>query len=198
MAKEGGIEMLVHLLQSTNELTQRQASKALANLGVNAENKRQIAVLGGIPGLVQLSGSPNLAVRIEAVAALANLAVNDANEVDIVQAGGLEHIVSGMALVADAFTGSGARGSQGDSKRERELANLEELGAQCARALRNLSINRTSAFSYAHPLRLLRHLFHIFGVSVAHNKALILRLDTIRYLEAFLTIPNERITQQVG
>lgn len=35
MATEGGIDMLIDLLESTNEHVQRQAAKALANLGVN-------------------------------------------------------------------------------------------------------------------------------------------------------------------
>lgn len=76
MAREGGIEMLVSLLDNSQELTQRQSAKALANLGVNIENKRKIAESGGIPKLVALAGSPHIPVRIEAVAALANLAVN--------------------------------------------------------------------------------------------------------------------------
>ena len=36
MAKEGGLEMLITLLKSTSDLVQRQAAKALANLGVNS------------------------------------------------------------------------------------------------------------------------------------------------------------------
>jgi hypothetical protein len=35
MAKEGGLGMLIKLLHSPNETVQRQAAKALANLGVN-------------------------------------------------------------------------------------------------------------------------------------------------------------------
>jgi hypothetical protein len=35
MARQGGLEMLVTLLRTPNEATQRQAAKALANLGVN-------------------------------------------------------------------------------------------------------------------------------------------------------------------
>ena len=76
MAAEGGIEILIGLLDCPMELTQRQSAKALANLGVNADNKRRIAEAGGIPKLVKLSGSSHITVRIEAVAALANLAVN--------------------------------------------------------------------------------------------------------------------------
>ena len=48
MAKEGAIEMLILLLNSNYELVQRQAAKALANLGVNVDNKRKIALCGGI------------------------------------------------------------------------------------------------------------------------------------------------------
>jgi len=36
MAKEGGLEMLITLLKSSSDLVQRQAAKALANLGVNS------------------------------------------------------------------------------------------------------------------------------------------------------------------
>jgi HEAT repeat protein len=76
MAQEGAIDCLIILLESTNELTQRQAAKALANLGVSNENKAKIAEAGGIPKLVNLAGITAIGVRIEAVAALANLAVN--------------------------------------------------------------------------------------------------------------------------
>ena len=76
MAEEGAIEMLVALLESKHELIQRQSAKALANLGVNADNKRRIAEAGGIPGLVKLARVSSLAVKIEAIAAIANLAVN--------------------------------------------------------------------------------------------------------------------------
>jgi hypothetical protein len=76
MAEEGAIECLILLLDSTNDLIQRQSAKALANLGVNADNKPKIADAGGIPKLIRLAGTPQISVRIEAIAALANLAVN--------------------------------------------------------------------------------------------------------------------------
>ena len=76
MADEGAIDCLIHLLGSPNELIQRQSAKALANLGVNSENKPRIAAAGGIPRLIALAGTGLVAVRIEAIAALANLAVN--------------------------------------------------------------------------------------------------------------------------
>jgi len=76
MAREGAIGMLTRLLDSDHELIQRQSAKALANLGVNSENKRRIAEEGAIPKLVKLAGVPQVSVKIEAIAAIANLAVN--------------------------------------------------------------------------------------------------------------------------
>jgi HEAT repeat protein len=76
MADEGAVECLIALLDSNSDLIQRQSAKALANLGVNNENKSKIAECGGLPKLVNLAGSKILGVRIEAIAALANLAVN--------------------------------------------------------------------------------------------------------------------------
>ncbi len=76
MAQEGGIDMLVVMLSSTHPHLQRQASKALANLGVNANNKERICHAGGVGPLVNLANSKSPTVAVEAVAALANLAVN--------------------------------------------------------------------------------------------------------------------------
>ena len=90
MANDGGIDMLIDLLQSDNEHVQRQAAKALANLGVNGtilrpltcsnaplvSNKEKIAKCGGIKPLIALAKSKHVGVAVEAVAALANLAVN--------------------------------------------------------------------------------------------------------------------------
>lgn len=76
LANEGAIECLIALLLTNNEMIQRQSAKALANLGVNADNKPKIAAAGGIPKLITLAGNSIIPVKIEAVAALANLAVN--------------------------------------------------------------------------------------------------------------------------
>ena len=76
MAKEGAIEMLIELLDCHHELIQRQAAKALANLGVNTDNKRKIAQKGALPKLISLASSSQVSVKIEAIAAIANLAVN--------------------------------------------------------------------------------------------------------------------------
>jgi HEAT repeat protein len=145
MASEGGVEMLIALLDTPSLHVQRQAAKALANLGVNGlfisvivecyasdthlsavSNKAKIAQAGGIPPLVQLADSPNMGVSVEAVAALANLAVNDQNEVEIARAGGLEPILQGAR------------------------SDHEELQSQAARALRNLSVNRASLLHNRH------------------------------------------------
>lgn len=164
MAHEGAIECLILLLDSTNELIQRQSAKALANLGVNSDNKSRIASAGGIPKLVTLAGANLISVRIEAIAALANLAVNDNNEVEIVRCQGLDPIVMGMVLAADGL-------SNLDGKKEKEVSLLEELGTQCARALRNLSVNPA-------------------------NKTAISMLGAGRYLQVLTNYPNERISQQ--
>ena len=125
--------MLIGLLDSEHELIQRQSAKALANLGVNTDNKRSIALKGGIPKLVKLAGVPQLTVKIEAIAALANLAVNDANELEIVQTGGLIPIIEGMAeAVAVLYQNPGHHGpNHGPSDRQRDYQNSEELAAQC-------------------------------------------------------------------
>jgi HEAT repeat protein len=138
MAEEGAIASLIGLLSSPNELIQRQSAKALANLGVNTDNKPKIAAAGGIPKLIVLAGTSLVSVRIEAIAALANLAVNDNNELEIVRCGGLEPIVAGTMLAADGLDVGALDGGRGD----KDSALLEELATQCARALRNLSVNR--------------------------------------------------------
>lgn len=77
MAGEGAIQSLISLLDSSSELIQRQSAKALANLGVNPENKCHISELGGIPKLLRLcEPRVHVSVKIEAIAAIANLAVN--------------------------------------------------------------------------------------------------------------------------
>eukprot|EP00904_Undaria_pinnatifida_P002566 jgi/Undpi1/1230/HiC_scaffold_108.g14144.m1 len=65
-----------YMLGSNHPHLQRQAAKALANLGVNTPNKDSICTAGGVPPLVQLASSKSRGVAVEAVAALANLAVN--------------------------------------------------------------------------------------------------------------------------
>lgn len=178
MAKEGAIDMLISLISSPNELIQRQSAKALANLGVNSENKRKIALAGGIPKLVTLAQSPLLSIKIEAIAALANLAVNDANELDIVACGGLVPIVDMAALVARYFN-LGPSSRNGDAKGGGSPSGVvagsqeqyEELGAQCARALRNLSV---------HP----------------DNKDQVVKLGAAESLLLLVTSSNDRVSQQ--
>jgi hypothetical protein len=165
MAREGAIEMLVQLLDSDVEQIQRQSAKALANLGVNVDNKRSIADKGGIPQLIRLASNSSIPVRIECIAALANLAVNDYNEVEIVRLGGLGPIVASTALASDNLRGGGSDSPDDGG------ANIEELGAQCARALRNLSVNPS-------------------------NKEAIVRLGTKEYLEVLAVSTNDRISQQ--
>jgi len=134
MADEGAVEMLLNLLETNNEIIQRQAAKAIANLSVNHDNKLKIGQIGGIAKLVALAGSNTLQVKIEAIAALGNLAVNDYNELEIVKQGALGQLASSAMLAAQHL-------QQARGKRDREMQNWEELAAQCARCLRNLTVN---------------------------------------------------------
>lgn len=165
MAKEGAIAMLTYLLHSNHELIQRQSAKALANLGVNSENKRKIAEGGALPRLIELSNVSIVSVKIEAIAAIANLAVNDANETEIVRLNGLPPIVNGMALASRCCAEGGSKGVVGS------IEQYEELAAQCARALRNLSVNPA-------------------------NKAQILGLGALPHLQYLSTFKNDRISPQ--
>jgi Flp pilus assembly protein TadG len=103
-------------------------------------------------------------------------------------------------------------------RKGKEYLNSEELAAQCARALRNLSVNRKStrpvlscvpariqsscshgltfhstlknAHINANPVRIM--------VSTALNKVAIIRLGAVTHLQALTDIPNDRISQQVS
>jgi len=164
MAIEGAIEVLIELLDSESAQTQRQSAKALANLGVHHDNKRLIAEAGAIPRLVRLTTSAHTTVKIEAVAALANLAVNDQNEIEIEASNGIKSIVAALQSsieFVESYTGV----------RDREFNHVEELVAQCARALRNLSVN-------------------------ARNKGVLIDLGAMPYLQRLLRHSNERIAQQ--
>lgn len=83
------------------------------------------------------------------------------------QCDGLTPVVEAMAeAVAVVFHHPGV-----PADIRRDYANAEELAAQCARALRNLSVN-------------------------AGNKMAITRLGAIPSLQALTDHPNERISQQ--
>jgi len=57
---------------------------------------------------------------------------------------GLEPIVNGTMMSAEGL-------ELGDGRSDKEIGLLEELGTQCARALRNLSVNR-ECFIHLTPL----------------------------------------------
>lgn len=165
MASQGAIEVLISLLDSTHTQTLRQSAKALANLGVCSENKRPIALAGAVTQLVRLSGGLySVPIKIEAIAALANLAVNDLNEIEISSADGIRVILNALMQAVEIIDAS-------SGPRDRECVNAEELLAQCARALRNLSVNSS-------------------------NKKLMLELGAIQPLRSLQKHSNERIAQQ--
>lgn len=139
-------------------------------------NKEKIAEVGGIKPLIALAASKNIGVSIEAVAALANLAVNgivvqlhgksshfgvlDANELAIANEGGLEPIIDGAT--SDSL----------------------DLQSQCARALRNLSVNRKCIILICKLMNL------------ALNKKIIVDLGGIEALRMLVNSHNDRICQQ--
>jgi len=129
IAEQGGVEMLIPLLSSSSVKVKQQAAKGLANLGVNVDNKRRIADAGGIIALLPLLSSTESRVVVESIAALANLAVDDDNEAAIGKAGAL-------GLILNAST---------------TFKDHAEVTNQCARALRNLSVNGTCAAGLTPP-----------------------------------------------
>ena len=166
MAKEGAIDLLIILLNSKNEVTQRQASKAVANMGVNSDNKALIGKAGAIPPLIALAKTSKLEVKIEAIAALGNLSVNDQNEIEIVNGGVLEALEESASMALRFllnFRDSGRR-------RNRECANWEELAAQTARCLRNLTVSPV-------------------------NREKVIDSGVIPVLKEFATFSNDRISQ---
>ena len=167
MAKEGAIELLIVLLANDNEVIQRQAAKAIANLAVNPDNKLSIGEAGAIRPLIHLANSRKLEVKIEAVAALGNLSVNDRNEVEIVREGALTTLESAAALSLRFLLNFGESGK----KRDRECANWEELAAQTARCLRNLTVNQA-------------------------NREKVIECGVVPVLKQFATSGNDRISQQ--
>ena len=167
MAKEGAIDLLIILLKSQNEVIQRQASKAVANMGVNSNNKALIGQAGAIPPLIALAKTSKLEVKIEAIAALGNLSVNDQNELEIVKEGVLEAL-EGSAAMALRFL---LNFRESGRRRDRECANWEELAAQSARCIRNLTVNPV-------------------------NREKVIDSGVIPVLKEFATFSNERISQQ--
>lgn len=62
----------------------------------------------------------------------------DNNEIEIVREGGLEPIITSIATCARVLDPSQGGTFEGS---ERDYSSIEELAAQCSRALRNLSVN---------------------------------------------------------
>lgn len=70
--------------------------------------------------------------------------LTDENELDIVKEGGLIPIIDSAIFVANTFSGGKSRleSKSGPVHIAGSMDQFEELAAQCARALRNLSVNR--------------------------------------------------------
>ena len=95
-----------------------------------------------------------------------NLYALDTNEIEIVRLGGLEPIIEAAALSAEYFGITVLlkvllvvllkilfiilylNGLESSQFMKEGNEHIEELGAQCARALRNLSVNREFVYIY--------------------------------------------------
>lgn len=83
MTQGGCAALLVRLLASSDDDTQRQSAIALANLALNEANREAIATgAGAVAPLIELTSraGTSTAARAEAAAALANLAMDGAAE----------------------------------------------------------------------------------------------------------------------
>ncbi|KAJ7541588.1 hypothetical protein O6H91_10G066300 [Diphasiastrum complanatum] len=89
----GGIHLLLHLAKSCREGVQSEAAKAIANLSVNAEVAKAVAMEGGISILASLARSPNRWVAEEAAGGLWNLSVGEEHKGAIAEAGAIEALV---------------------------------------------------------------------------------------------------------
>jgi type IV secretory pathway VirB4 component len=96
--------------------------------------------------------------------------------------------VSGIQLCADMLAGDNSKVS---CLSERDFSNLDELAAQCARALRNLSINGRRKS------RCMRSLYLCCFPSV-ENKKKIVELGADEALQSLMGVNNERIAQQAS
>ncbi|KAL8542697.1 hypothetical protein ACS0TY_003538 [Phlomoides rotata] len=119
--RDNGICLLLNLVRSWREGLQSEASKAIANLSVNANVAKAVAEEGGISILVNLAKSANRLVAEEAAGGLWNLSVGDEHKGDIAVAGGVK------ALVDLIFKWSSSAG--GDGVLERAAGALANLAA---------------------------------------------------------------------
>jgi len=91
---EGGIEVILELLQSNDLDIQQNAAKLLRSISVNEKNQEKIAQAGGIPLLVQmLSCKDDPTLKLACTATLWNLSVNDLNKQKIADDGGIPVLI---------------------------------------------------------------------------------------------------------
>jgi hypothetical protein len=95
----GGIALLLELAKSSREGVQGEAAKAIANLSVNTEVAKRVALEGGISILAVLARSPNRWVAEEAAGGLWNLSVGEEHKGAIAGAGAIEALVD-LAFMA--------------------------------------------------------------------------------------------------
>nr|ACQ55238.1 PHYSCODILLO2 [Physcomitrium patens] len=161
----GGIALLLGLAKSCGEGVQSEAAKAIANLSVNTEVAKRVALEGGISILAALARSPNRWVAEEAAGGLWNLSVGEEHKGAIAEAGAIEALVdlafkwpAGGEGVLERAAGALAN-LAADDKCSMEVAvaggvralvrlaqfcNHEGVQEQAARALANLATHGDS------------------------------------------------------
>ncbi|KAG0630749.1 hypothetical protein M758_1G201600 [Ceratodon purpureus] len=161
----GGIGLLLGLAKSSREGVQSEAAKAIANLSVNTEVAKRVALEGGISILAGLARSPNRWVAEEAAGGLWNLSVGEEHKGAIAGAGAIEALVelalkwpAGGEGVLERAAGALAN-LAADDKCSMEVAtaggvralvmlarfcNHEGVQEQAARALANLAAHGDS------------------------------------------------------
>lgn len=91
--RDGGISLLLNLARSWREGLQSEATKAIANLSVNANVAKAVAEDGGINILTNLARSMNRLVAEEAAGGLWNLSVGEEHKGAIAEAGAVQALV---------------------------------------------------------------------------------------------------------
>lgn len=93
---EGGLGLLVPLMESKDREVQRLAVHSIANLSVNAKNRHPIVEADTLPVLVTMLSAPSSEIQRQSSKALANLAVDVDEKAAVVAAGALPPLIELM------------------------------------------------------------------------------------------------------
>lgn len=96
IVSEGGLGLLVPLMESKDREVQRLSVHTIANLSVNAKNRHPIVEADSLPALVSMLSSPSSEIQRQSSKALANLAVDVEEKAAVVAAGALPPLIELM------------------------------------------------------------------------------------------------------